>query len=222
MTISIELTFDPEGTLRKFAKRLTAEAIIKTHEKALQAAAKAAVKIVKDEYQNAEDLRTWGTLEVYQQGKAASKTGGTQERRTYPGATSMVRTGQVKDNVTYKKTGRGTSVAYTVLVRPGRHNKGDPDDAQMALEIIASQLEEPVITQVPLTMRMNAYLHALQDGTAGRASRRAPASDPGGLVGKGFVLVTPRSRGVWRKAADRFGEIEAPVALVWTRHFLWE
>lgn len=226
MALGLEITFDESGEFQRFSEKLTEKNIARAQEAAMREAAKAATRIVQDCYDNAEDLRTPGTMEVYRQGKLASKTGGTRERNAYPSARSMVRTGQLKKGVTYKIEGRGADVSFRIEVRPGDlHNKGDWDDYNKPLAMLAAQLEEPAAVIVPLTQRMNAFLHALADGTAGQpGSGRAPAGSGSGAapdetVGKGYVLVTPRTRGVWKRAESRMGEIEAPFALSWKLYF---
>jgi len=190
------------NVIGKIVKLISPESMKAAHEAGMQRAATELARIARDEYSNSPDMRTPGTMQVYAQGKSA---GHTPERHTYPGAEPLRRVSASAQlakavQVTKLRAARGPA-SFMVGIDPGaRQVGGDPADAGKSLAYIAKQLENPQPLVMPLTGRMLAYLQLLASERAGQPSK-GPRADADRVYG--VVVVNMRSRGVWRKTAER-------------------
>lgn len=215
--INLTIEFDREGGAKRLANKLSPTRLSRTEAQATKAAVEQAKKIVEEEYKSSPEQRTWWTLETYGQGKAP---GNTPVRHTYSGG-PLTRTGQLANSVESRRV-HSSPPAYTVYIRRGSHDQGDPADANKALGMIADQMETALDVQIPVTVRMLAYIHALKDGIAGtRVSGRAAAGEVSGTADQKVTVMIIRrvSRDVWARAHARLGEITVPYVAVWQDYF---
>lgn len=188
------------GDFLRYAKKLTKgrqlQAINKkgVHKLALEAA-----KAVRRGYAAADYGHTQGTLEAYAFGKKQGKgrkdgSGGKPARRKYPSASSLNRSGTLKDSVVVRAMrNKGRKVGgYDVQIDPKKvyGAKADKADKGILVSRIAAQMENPRPIMVTLTPAMAAYL-ALIKGKD-KDKQRTGSKKVGDVI-----TITQKPRPVW-------------------------